>query len=165
MSLDTKSLSERAPEFFAGVVVDHLAAEAVCARLSQTMDDLMQIIENETALVRKGALEEAAALSPQKAELVSIYMRGMTYVRDHSVTLGNLTPVSVAALKKKHKEFQPLMKINLAVLATAREVTDNLLRTVAKAVGEKKAPRVYSANGDAPNISPLSDGIALNRSL
>ncbi len=165
MSLDTKTIAALAPEFFSGTIVDREAAEATCRRLSATMADLLAVVERETDLVRAGKLEEAGALQPEKANLVSIYMRGMTYVRDQTVALGNLAPSSVDELKRRHAEFQPVLRINLAVLATAREVADGLMRKVAEGAGARRAPTTYGPGGSAPRGPSPADGIAVNRAL
>lgn len=165
MTLDTKKLAELAPEFFSGSIVDRPAAEATCARLESAMGDLLTVIERETELVRRGQLDAAGELQPEKAKLVSLYMRGMTYVRDQTVSLGNLAPEAVDRLKRRHAEFQPVLRINLAVLATAREVADNLLRKVAEGAGTSRAPSTYGPGGAAPRSPALADGIAVNRAL
>ncbi|WP_208999728.1 hypothetical protein [Stappia sediminis] len=165
MSLSYKSIAERAPEFFGARIADRKAAEAVCARLNEAMSELLRTIEHETALVREGKLAEAGELQPLKADLISIYMRGMTYVRDNSVALGNLAPGAVEALHLKHGEFQPILRINLAVLATAREVADGLLRKVAEGAGAKSSAKTYGPNGSKPEKPKPIDGLTVNQSL
>ncbi|WP_208996602.1 hypothetical protein [Stappia sp. 28M-7] len=165
MSLDTKQLAEIAPEFFSGAIADRKAAEATCNRLEAAMGDLLAVIERETELVRLGKLDAAGDLQPEKAKLVSIYMRGMTFVRDQTTSLGNLAPEAVDRLKRRHAEFQPVLRINLAVLATAREVADNLLRKVAQGAASTRAPSTYGPGGSAPRTPALADGIAVNRAL
>lgn len=165
MSLSNKSIAERAPEFYNAHIADAQAAEAVCARLAAAMTDLLRTIEQETELVRQGKLQEAGELQPLKAELISIYMRGMTFVRDHSVKLANLAPEAAAQLKRQHGEFQPILRINLAVLATAREVADGLLRKVAESAAATTTPKTYGPGGAAPQTPQPMGGIAINRSL
>ncbi|GGE84936.1 hypothetical protein GCM10007285_10580 [Stappia taiwanensis] len=165
MSLDTQAIAELAPEFFSGTIADRQAAEAACDRLRLAMDQLITVIEAETELVRAGKLAEAGELQPEKANLVSVYMRGMTFVRDHAVALGNLAPGAVEALKRRHGEFQPILRVNLAVLSTAREVSDTLMRKVAEGAGATRAPTTYGPAGTAPRAPTLADGISINRSL
>ena len=165
MSLDSKQIAEMAPEFFSGAIVDAEAAEATCRRLEGAMARLLAVVEKETELVRLGKLDEAGSLQPEKAKLVSVYMRGMTYVRDQTISLGNRAPVAVERLKRQHQEFQPVLRINLAVLATAREVADGLLRKVAEGAGSARKPLTYGPGGQGPRTSELADGIAVNRAL
>lgn len=165
MTLDTRQIAALAPEFFSGAITDAAAAEATCRRLEDSMSALLTIIEQETELVRMGKLDEAGALQPEKAKLVSIYMRGMSHVRDQTIPLGNFAPSAVERLKRRHEEFQPVLRINLAVLATAREVADQLLRKVAESAGATRAPRTYGPAGQGPHAPQPADGIAVNRAL
>lgn len=140
-------------------------AEAECAMLDRTMSALLASIEEETALVRAGKLSEAGDLQPRKADLMQTYIAMMNRTRDNSVSLGNLAPTAVADLRRRHSEFQAVLKINLAVLSTAREVAEGLVRTVAKSVGMAQPPKTYGRNGSGPAPATSAHGISVNRSL
>lgn len=140
-------------------------AEAECATLERTMTSLLMAIEAETALVRAGKLSEAGELQPRKADLMQTYIAMMNRTRSNSVSLGNLAPGAVADLRRRHSEFQAVLKINLAVLSTAREVAEVLVRTVAKSVGSVQPPKTYGRAGAAPALAKSAHGIAVNRSL
>ncbi|WP_319775675.1 flagellar protein FlgN [Breoghania sp.] len=145
-------------------IVTRADAEAECSELKFTMDSLLSAIEEETALVREGKLRQAGELQPRKAELMQQYIHRLNRTRDNSVALGNLAPVAVADLRRGHVEFQAVLKINLAVLATAREVAEKLVRSVAESVGVAEAPKTYTRGGAHPQVNS-SQGIAINRSL
>lgn len=142
-------------------------AEAFCNALSGSMEALLSVIEMETGLVREGKLREAGELQAEKARLIHDYTRGMMAAKDHSVALGNLAPAAIQSLRRQHDEFQPVLRINLAVLATAREVTGNIVSTVARAVGARNAttPTTYGRTGAAPTGPQSAQGIAINQSL
>ncbi|MFN3132949.1 flagellar protein FlgN [Roseibium sp.] len=142
-------------------------AENFCSALSGTMEALLSVIEMETDLVRAGKLKEAGELQADKARLIHEYTRGMMSAKDHAVALGNLAPAATKSLRRQHGEFQPVLRINLAVLATAREVTNNIVTSVAKAVGAKNAtaPTTYGRTGASPNGPQSAQGIAVNQSL
>lgn len=142
-------------------------AENFCSALSGTMEALLSVIEMETDLVRAGKLKEAGELQADKARLIHEYTRGMLTAKDHAIALGNLAPSATQSLRRQHGEFQPVLRINLAVLATAREVTNNIVSTVAKAVGAKNAatPTTYGRTGAAPTGPGSAQGIAINQSL
>ncbi|MTI45259.1 flagellar protein FlgN [Roseibium hamelinense] len=129
------------------------------------MEALLSVIERETELVRGGQLKEAGLLQPDKARLIHEYTRGMMCAKEHAVTLGNLAPNRTQALRRQHGEFQPVLRINLAVLATAREVAGSVVESVAKAVGTSRKPTTYGAAGNAPSREFAAQGIAVNRSL
>ncbi|AXS42658.1 flagellar protein FlgN [Breoghania sp. L-A4] len=129
------------------------------------MNSLLMAIEEETALVRAGKLSEAGDLQPRKADLMQTYIAMMNRTRSNSVALGNLAPDAVTALRSRHSEFQAVLKINLAVLSTAREVAEGLVRTVAKCVGTIQPPKTYGRAGSPPAGPVSAHGISVNRSL
>lgn len=142
-------------------------AENFCKALSGSMEALLAVIEMETDLVRAGKLREAGDLQADKARLIHEYTRGMLTAKENTVALGNLAPVATQALRRQHGEFQPVLRINLAVLSTARDVASNLVSTVAKAAGARNAtaPTTYGSNGAAPAGPQAARGIAVNQAL
>ena len=140
-------------------------AEAFCSALIQTMERLLAAIEQETDLVRSGHLKAAGLLQPEKAKLIHEYTRGMIAANENAIALGNLSPDATKKLRRQHAEFQPVLRINLAVLATAKEVAGNIVSTVAKSVGAKQKSNTYGSSGQAPQGAATAQGIALNRSL
>lgn len=142
-------------------------ADSFCSALSGTMEALLSVIEMETDLVRAGKLKEAGELQPDKARLIHEYTRGMMTAKEHAVALGNLSPSATQSLRRQHSEFQPVLRINLAVLSTARDVANSLVSTVAKAAGAKNAsaPTTYGRNGAAPTGPQSARGIAVNQAL
>lgn len=142
-------------------------AEAIqfCDGFSTAMEHLLEIIERETELVRAGQLKEAGSLQAQKSKLIHEYTRGMMCTKENAVALGNLAPAAVQALKRQHAEFQPVLRINLAVLSTAREVANDIVSSVAKAAGAQKKSTTYGADGSRPEGPGAVSGIAINQSL
>lgn len=140
-------------------------AEQFCIQFGSTMDGLLSVIERETELVRSGRLKDAGTLQPDKARLIHEYSRGVMCAKEHAITLGNLAPASVGNLRRKHAEFQPVLRINLAVLSTAREVTNDIVSSVARAVGAKETTTTYGPGGMAPHAPRSAQGIAINQSL
>ncbi|MEP2704779.1 MAG: flagellar protein FlgN [Roseibium sp.] len=142
-------------------------ADSFCTALSGTMEALLSVIEMETDLVREGKLREAGELQADKARLIHEYTRGMMTAKDHAVALGNLAPAATQSLRRQHNEFQPVLRINLAVLSTARDVANNIVSSVAKVVGATNAttPTTYGRSGSAPSGPGSAQGIAINQSL
>ncbi|WP_300471663.1 flagellar protein FlgN [Breoghania sp.] len=128
------------------------------------MDSLLAVIEQETALLRAGKLREAGEMQPRKAELMQHYIQCLNRTRDNSVALGNLAPVAVADLRCDHAEFQAVLKINLTILSTAREVAEKLVRSVAESVSVAETPKTYDRGGVRPPANSTR-GIAVNRNL
>jgi hypothetical protein len=142
-------------------------AENFCSALSGSMEALLSVIEMETDLVRAGKLREAGELQADKARLIHEYTRGMMAAKEHAVALGNLAPAATQNLRRQHGEFQPVLRINLAVLSTARDVANSIVSTVAKVAGARNAtaPTTYGKNGSAPAGPQSARGIAVNQSL
>ena len=146
--------------------LDAAAGGLLCARLAATMDSLIETIERETALVRKGRLSDATAIQVEKARLAKQYVEEMDTVKVNSAALGRLVPEQIEKLRRKHGEFQSLLQINLAVLATAREVSEDIIRSVAQRVGAHERARTYGDSGRMPKDDTASaSGIALDTSL
>ena len=145
--------------------VSRQEAENFCNAVRRTMERLLEVVEQETELVREGQLRAAGELQGEKAVLIHHYTQGVLYAKEHSVALGNLAPAAVQGLRRQHAEFQPVLRINLAVLATAREVTNSIVSSVARAVGAKQRTTTYGPGGAAPVAARPAEGIAVNRSL
>lgn len=139
-------------------------ASALCDRLEASMEELLAMISRETELVRKGQLVAAGELQPAKAELVANYVKDVQRVKDHSVVIGHMAGARAERMKKRHAEFRALLQINMAVLATAREVAEDLMRSVAREAGERQRPQTYAPPGyRAPGPAPTVRGIAVDR--
>ena len=141
-------------------------ADKLLKALDAAMEDLLGLLEKETALVRAGKLKAAAELAAEKEDKASYYTRLMLVARDEVKTLAGYFPDAVAALKRRHELFRAEVQINLAVLATAREVAEDLMRTVATEVGAARAPGTYGQRGAlAAPAAVAARGIAVNRNL
>jgi hypothetical protein len=123
------------------------AAETLIARLANTMDRLLEIVDQEAVLVRGGRIRELARLEPVKADLARSYVADVLQVRASAAYLKQHCPALVAALKKRHERFHALLQVNLTVLATARAVAEGIIRGVSQELTSKAAPQVYGASG------------------
>lgn len=142
------------------------AAESLIAELEVAMDGLIAVIEEETALVRTGALLKAGELSAHKAEMAARYVKLRDRVSRNRVGLATFAPQAVENARRRHQEFSNLLKINLAVLATAREVAEDIVRNVSESVGRTSAPATYGRSAASRPVSAVSArGIAIDRNL
>jgi hypothetical protein len=141
-------------------------AEAILNELQVTMEGLIAVIEEETRLIRSGALLKAAEMEAEKSRLSGAYMRVRSRVKANAVALARHAPDAVQAMRGRHEEFAALLRVNLAVLATAREVAEDIVRNVSVAVGRHTAPKTYGQHpGQAANAYAGARGIAVDRSL
>lgn len=135
-------------------------------KLGNAMEDLLVLLREETALVKAGKLRQAGELAMDKEEKAALYTRLMLAARDEIETLKAYVPDATAALLKRHELFRSEVQINLAVLDTARDVAEDILRTVASEVGQAETPAVYGRSGHAQAAYAMSArGVAVNRSL
>ncbi len=156
-----RPLPETEPLIGTAAAGDALADEVVAA-----LDELESVILEETRLVREGLLFAAADLEPRKSAASATYLRLRARLKPNSVVLGRLCAPRVDELRRRHEGINALLRENLAVLAIAREVSEDLVRTVSEAVGKRTAPRTYgrdAATGTAAATS--ARGIAVDRRL
>jgi hypothetical protein len=142
------------------------AGEALIAEVIGALGELEQVIREETRLVRAGLLFAAADLEAEKTRTAGAYMRLRARLKTNSVALGRLCAAGVDDLRRHHTDFTALLRENLAVLAIAREVSEDLVRTVSESVGRRTAPRTYgrdAATGTAGLAA--ARGIAIDRRL
>src|SRR5262249_56903698 len=113
--------------------------------------------EEEPGRVRAGRRGDAPRLEPKKTELARLYTAGAACVKANNAVLSRTVPRLLADLRRRHEEFQALLQINLAVLATAHAVSEGIIRGVASEVARKSAPRTYGMSGRAnePGHSPI----------
>jgi hypothetical protein len=128
-------------------------AEALIGHYSEVMETLLDLVEQETELVRAGRLREAAQLERHKSELAGLYMVDTARLEASKSYLAQVMPKMLAALRSRHDTFRSLLQINLTVLATAHAVSEGIIRAVAEDINRQVAPQIYGASGrsTAPN--------------
>ncbi|MFZ5689924.1 MAG: hypothetical protein ACOY5F_01580 [Pseudomonadota bacterium] len=136
------------------------------ADLCTTMDDILHIVEQETALVRAGSLVEASRLQEAKAELANRYYAGASQIKAMLPALQSTQASALAELKRRHEEFRALLQINLTVLATAHAVSEGIMRGVSDELARKAAPSTYGASGRTNAPKPgAAQPLAVSRVL
>jgi hypothetical protein len=132
-------------------------AQDLAAHFIQVMDDLVDVVEEETRLVRSGKARAAAALAQRKSELSQRYLTDATRVRAGRGYLRRHLPELLSNLQERHERFRALLQINLTVLATAHAVAEGLVRGVSGGLARKSSPQTYTSNGRnaaPPNTVP-----------
>jgi hypothetical protein len=147
-------------------VATPLEARKLAESLLNAMNELLAVIERETALVRAGNVREAIALEPQKAETSQRYIAMISLLKLSQKYLAQTTPDLLAALRKHHDVFRAMLQVNLTVLATAHAVSEGIVRGVNAEVQKRNIPQTYTASGQRAqpgraNMTP----IVLSRSL
>lgn len=148
------------------VVTSQEMADKLVAKLDESMGELLELLREETRLVKAGRLKAASELTAEKEEKSTLYTRLMLVARDEIAALKHYAPEATAALIKRHELFRSEVQINLAVLDTARDVAEGLMRTVALEVGRATLPQTYGRPGVQGRAdTPSAQGIAINRNV
>jgi hypothetical protein len=141
-------------------------AQRLANGLMSIMASLLDIVEQETELVRAGKVREAVALEATKGEASRNYMRAVSEIKHSADYLKRATPDLLATLHRHHDTFRAMLQVNLTVLATAHAVSEGIIRGVNNEIQRRRNPQGYTAAGQraAPNhryAAPLT----LSRSL
>jgi hypothetical protein len=141
-------------------------AEKLIAHFLEVMDKLVDVLRQETDLVRGGRLAQAAALAQPKADLTRLYIAAALRLRASQTHLAQIIPDRLAALRRHHDTFRTLLQINLTVLATAHAVSEGIVRGVNAEVQRRNIPNTYTAAGQRAAPSPRQiRPLAVSRSL
>ena len=147
-------------------VADAGGAERLVAETLGVMRELEAVLGRESDHVRVGRLAEGLAEAPRKTALAGAYLQGLQAVKANAVALARFAPEGVAALREAHGRFTEAVAANQAVLATARAISEGLLRNLSTELTRSAEPKGY---GGRPAPSPYghrrSAPLVLSRSL
>ncbi len=149
-------------------VADPTGATALAADALAVMGELEGVLGRETEHVRAGRLKEGLADDGRKADLAARYMRSVAALKANAVALARFAPAEVARLKAAHTRFSSVVQTNQTVLATARTVSEGLIREISDALRRDAAPQVYGdrrATAYGGHGAPRSAPLVLSRSL
>lgn len=148
-------------------VIDEMPAAELCRRALETLESLVTVMNEETTLLRAGRMKDAGTVSGRKTVLAQDYVGLVRSIQRQTTRLLKEAPDDVRRLRAAHERLATQMAENLKVLATARNVTEDILTDVAQAVGEKDRTRTYGADGSIGGGQPqqAARGIAVNRAL
>jgi hypothetical protein len=139
-----------------------LEAERLIETVLETLGALSHVVGEETGLVKAGRLKDAMEREARKAELAGTYMKGVEQVKLNAVALARFAPEKVKRLKSAHLAFQELIDLNQTVLATARAISESIMRDLAadanrqnKAPGYGPTASVGAGVFARPNAGPL----------
>jgi hypothetical protein len=122
-------------------------ATAVMIEMRKLMTELCDIVETETALVRAGRLTSAGKAAERKSDLARAFMNNASRVRASARYLARATPQLFDALRQQHEQFRGKLQVNLTVLATARAVSEGILRGVSDELARRSTVQTYGASG------------------
>jgi hypothetical protein len=127
--------------------IDEMPASELCYKAINTLEALVSVMNEETTLLRAGRLKDAAALTGDKTALAQDYVGLVRSIQRQTARLLKEAPAEVRMLRAGHERLATQMAENLKVLATARNVTEEVLTDVAQAVGARDRPTTYGPTG------------------
>jgi len=122
-------------------------AEALVDAALESLEALEPVIIEETTLLQGGRMDEALNLVERKGPAAQRYQRALEDLKSNAVAIGRFAPPSLALLRQRHASFAELMSLNMAVLGTAKTVSESIIRELATDLAQAAAPQGYGALG------------------
>jgi flagellar biosynthesis/type III secretory pathway chaperone len=145
--------------------LDELDARELCSSAESTLQSLVEIMNEETTLLRAGHFRQASALTGHKTTLAQEYVSLARTVQRQLPRLRLEAPEELESLESGHDRLATQMAENLRVIAAVRDVTQTLLTDVAVAVGGQNQPKTYDAHGELAASASSARGLSINRAL
>jgi flagellar biosynthesis/type III secretory pathway chaperone len=145
--------------------LDDLDAQELCSSAESILQSLVEIMNEETTLLRAGHFRQASGLTGQKTTLAQEYVTLARTVQRQLPRLRLEAPEELERLESGHERLATQMAENLRVIATVRDVTETLLTDVAATVGGHNQPKTYDAQGEMITSARPARGISVNRAL
>ena len=110
--------------------IDELPARDLIAFTEGTLRALVDVMNNETTLLRTGHFRAATELTAEKTRLAQDYVVYSRAVQRQIERLKREAPDDIGLLKLGHDRLATQMAENLKVIATAKAVTDAVVLVV-----------------------------------
>jgi hypothetical protein len=123
------------------------------------------VLEQESALVRVGRIKEGLAQEERKNELASAYIRGLEAVKANAIALARFAPERLEGMRREHARFGRVIETNQAVLATARAVSESLVKGVVEEMNRLARPQGYAPAGQQAARAPAGAPLVVSKSL
>ncbi|TXM72082.1 hypothetical protein FV218_13925 [Methylobacterium sp. WL69] len=151
-------------------IVDRAGAGALVARVMESLQALEGVLARESDHIRVGRLREGLAEAEHKTGLSAAYLQGLETIKANAIALARFAPEGLEALKAAHRRFTAVVEANQMVLATARAVSEGLVKSLAEEVGRARASTIYGrpAHAPSPYARPgmgAGQSLVLSRSL
>jgi hypothetical protein len=141
-------------------------AETAVDDLTTLLENLSSLVQRETALVRAGQVRGAAEIEPVKRELAGRLFTAGERLKANAKFILQAVPTRCAALQDVQDGLRAALQKNLVVLATARAVSEGIVRRLSGELAKKASPQVYGASGRAVTPNPKHGRpLAISRTL
>ncbi|MGJ8527635.1 hypothetical protein [Maritalea sp.] len=142
------------------------APEKICADAEITLRALVDIMNNETTLLRKGSLMEAGELAADKAELAQKYVGLARTIQSNVTELKAKVPHLLKPLQNGQAALATQMAENMRVLAVAKSLSEDIVSSVASQLGQTTQTSAYGQIGqDRTSSEPSMKGVSVNTTL
>lgn len=118
-------------------------AERFVGAFLGTMADLGGLLDAQTSHLSAGRMRDGLARETEKTALAGGYLKGLEFARANAVAIARFAPDRVAELRRSNAAFRASVERNQAVIATARAVSEGLIRGVAEEVARRSRPQGY----------------------
>lgn len=132
-------------------IADRAGAMALVADILAKLRELEAAMARETDHVRVGRLREGLAETERKTALSAAYLQGLEAAKANAIALARFAPEGIETLKVAHRRFSAVVETNQTVLATARTVSESLVKTLAEEMNKARTPTVYGRPSYAPS--------------
>lgn len=126
-------------------VSDRSRAEALLGTLTGLMGELSAALETETALLAAGRVREGLDGEARKAALGQAYILKLQSAKANVVALTRLAPDRLRAFRAAQAQFERVLDRNQTVIATARAVSEGLMKGLAEELDRERRPTLYGA--------------------
>jgi hypothetical protein len=126
-------------------VADRVTAEALVAGVLGNMAALESVLADEAAHVRAGRLRESIVAAEPKAALAAAYMQGLEVAKANAVALKRFHPDGVEMLRAAHRRFTAAVEANQTVLASAKTVSEGLIKSSRRRSDARRCRRATAA--------------------
>ena len=130
--------------------------------IEQIMDALDDVLDEETVLLREGKLHQALNLVEAKNQLSIQYMLLQKAITANAALVKQLAPQDTEQLTRRHHLFQNTLQANLAVIATAREVSSELISDINQQVQKGARAETYGQSGQMPQGPKQKRGLSID---
>jgi hypothetical protein len=132
-----------------------LTPAAFIERLLSVTANLTDLVGEETALLEAREPLRIAELQARKTQLANDYAMDVQAVILNHGLIDRVPAERVARLKTAMTKLDEALRRNARILGAAKSVSEGILRTVAEAVNERKAPPAgYGRNAAATRPAP-----------
>lgn len=149
------------------VITSPEEARALCGGLTDSVMQLVQLLDRETALLRRPKPDGIKALQAQKSALAAAIARDMKVLQSNARSVKLAAADELEAMKAQNLVLQRSLKSNSEALMALQAVSESILKTIANKVMERRAgPEVYgqSATVSRQRTAPAA-AISVDRAL